>query len=124
MFARITKSGRNEYLQLVENRREGGKISQRVIATIGRMDKLEASKLFAGVGEYHLDRDNYNEAINFFREALTLNASNTVAQTGLSEALALKGNELLVKDSFPVARTFFEEALKYIRENEIRMIDF
>ena len=42
MFARIKKSGRNEYLQLVENRREGKKISQRVIATIGRMDELRA----------------------------------------------------------------------------------
>ena len=40
MFARIKKSGRNEYLQLVENRREGKKISQRVVATIGRMDEL------------------------------------------------------------------------------------
>lgn len=43
MFARIKKSGRNEYLQLVENRRDGEKISQRVVATIGRMDKLRAS---------------------------------------------------------------------------------
>ena len=42
MFARIKKSGRNEYLQLVENRREGKKISQRVVATIGRMDELRA----------------------------------------------------------------------------------
>ena len=42
MFARIIKSGRNEYLQLVENRREGKKISQRVIATIGRMEELQA----------------------------------------------------------------------------------
>jgi transposase len=42
MFARIKKSGRNEYLQLVENRRQGGKISQRVVATIGRMDELRA----------------------------------------------------------------------------------
>jgi transposase len=42
MFARIKKSGRNEYLQLVENRRKGGKISQRVVATIGRMDELRA----------------------------------------------------------------------------------
>ncbi|MEK7374842.1 MAG: IS1634 family transposase [Thermodesulfobacteriota bacterium] len=40
MFARIKKSGRNEYLQLVENRREGKKISQRVVATLGRMDEL------------------------------------------------------------------------------------
>jgi hypothetical protein len=42
MFARIKKSGRNEYLQLVKNRREGKKISQRVIATIGRMEELQA----------------------------------------------------------------------------------
>ena len=82
-----------------------------------RMAPGDASKLFAGVGEYYLDRDNYNEAINFFRESLTLNSSNTIAQTGLSEALGLKGNELLVKDSFPVARTFFEEALKYNAKN-------
>jgi tetratricopeptide (TPR) repeat protein len=84
---------------------------------IQRMEKSEASKLFAGVGEYYMDRDNYNQAIDLFRESLDLNADNTVAQTGLSEALALKGNELLVKDSFPVARTFFEEALKYNPKN-------
>lgn len=41
MFARIKKSGRNEYLQLVENHRECNKISQRVVATIGRMDILQ-----------------------------------------------------------------------------------
>ncbi|MEQ1763336.1 MAG: tetratricopeptide repeat protein [Pyrinomonadaceae bacterium] len=81
------------------------------------MEKTVASRLFSGVGEYYLDRDNYNEAINFFRESLTLDAKNTISQTGLSEALALKGNELLVKDSFPVARTFFEEALKYNPKN-------
>lgn len=42
MFARIKKSGKYQYLQIVENRREGAKIIQRVIATIGRMDKLQA----------------------------------------------------------------------------------
>jgi len=42
MFARIKKSGKYRYLQIVENRREGEKIIQRVIATIGRMDKLQA----------------------------------------------------------------------------------
>jgi len=40
MFARIKKSGKYEYLQIVENRREAGKVSQRVIATLGRMDQL------------------------------------------------------------------------------------
>ena len=42
MFARVKKSGRYEYLQIVENRRDGLKTRQRVIATIGRMDQLQA----------------------------------------------------------------------------------
>lgn len=40
MFARIKKSGKYQYLQIVENRKIGGKVVQRVIATIGRMDQL------------------------------------------------------------------------------------
>ena len=42
MFARVKKSGRHEYLQIVENRRVGKKTVQRVISTIGRMDQLHA----------------------------------------------------------------------------------
>jgi len=42
MFARIKKSGRYEYLQIVENRRVGKKTVQRVISTLGRMDQLHA----------------------------------------------------------------------------------
>ena len=42
MFARIKKSGRYEYLQIVENRRDGAKTIQRVICTIGRLDQLHA----------------------------------------------------------------------------------
>ena len=41
MFARIKKSGKYQYLQIVENRKVKGKVKQRVIATIGRMDKLQ-----------------------------------------------------------------------------------
>jgi transposase len=42
MFARVKKSGNHQYLQIVENRKEKGKVKQRVIATVGRMDKLQA----------------------------------------------------------------------------------
>ena len=42
MFARVKKSGRHQYLQIVENRRVGEKTVQRVIATIGRIDQLHA----------------------------------------------------------------------------------
>ena len=41
MFARIKKSGKYEYLQIVENRRDQGKPRQHVIATVGRMDRLQ-----------------------------------------------------------------------------------
>jgi len=41
MFARVKKSGKYQYLQVVENRKEKGKVKQRVIATIGRMDRLQ-----------------------------------------------------------------------------------
>jgi len=42
MFAHIKKSGKNKYLQIVENRKVQDKRNQRVIATIGRMDQLQA----------------------------------------------------------------------------------
>jgi transposase len=42
MFARLKKSGRYEYLQIVENRRDGGKTAQRVLCTVGRLDQLHA----------------------------------------------------------------------------------
>jgi transposase len=42
MFARIKKSGKYEYLQIVESRREGAKVNQQVIATLGRLDQMHA----------------------------------------------------------------------------------
>jgi transposase len=41
MFARVKKSGKYQYLQIVENNKIKGKVKQRVIATIGRMDHLQ-----------------------------------------------------------------------------------
>lgn len=42
MFARVKKSGQYQYLQIVENRKVSGRVSQRVIGTVGRLDQLEA----------------------------------------------------------------------------------
>jgi transposase len=42
VFARIKKSGKYQYLQIVENHKENGKVKQRVITTIGRMDELHS----------------------------------------------------------------------------------
>jgi len=43
LFFRIKPSGPYRYLQLVENRREGYRTVQRVLFTLGRLDKLTAS---------------------------------------------------------------------------------
>jgi len=42
MFVRAKQVGNYTYLQLVENYRDGGKVRQRVVATLGRLDRLQA----------------------------------------------------------------------------------
>lgn len=43
MFFRTKRSGPREYLQVVRNRREKGKVKQAVVGTIGRIDLLKES---------------------------------------------------------------------------------
>ena len=52
MFARTKKSGRYQYLQIVENRREGSRVVQRVVATLGRLDRLRAKGGCGSLGRY------------------------------------------------------------------------
>ena len=40
MFVRVKGKEPNRYLQIVENRREGKRTLQRVVATLGRVDEL------------------------------------------------------------------------------------
>ena len=42
MFARVKKSGQYQYLQIVKNNKQNGKVRQQVIATVGRLDELQA----------------------------------------------------------------------------------
>ena len=43
MFVRRKKSGAYQYLQIVHNERIDGRVKQRVIATLGRLDVLQKS---------------------------------------------------------------------------------
>ena len=49
MFVRSKKSGTYEYLQIVENQRLDGQVRQRVIATLGRLDILQATGQIDGL---------------------------------------------------------------------------
>ena len=43
MFVRVKKVGTYRYLQIAQNRREGKRVKQSIIATLGRLDNLAAS---------------------------------------------------------------------------------
>ena len=43
MFVRVKKVGPYQYLQIAQNRREGKRVKQSIIATLGRLDKLTTS---------------------------------------------------------------------------------
>ena len=43
MFVRVKKVGPYQYLQIAQNRREGKRVKQSIIATLGQLDKLTAS---------------------------------------------------------------------------------
>lgn len=77
----------------------------------------QASKLFSGVGEYYVDKGDYDLSFDFFRDAIRLDDKNDAAKLGFSEALALKGNDLLVKDQGGQAKGLFQEAIKYNPKN-------
>ncbi|HPI33404.1 MAG TPA: IS1634 family transposase [candidate division Zixibacteria bacterium] len=49
MFVRVKPSGPRQYLQIVENFRENGRVRQRVIATLGRVDLLAGSGAVDGL---------------------------------------------------------------------------
>src|SRR5580692_1336242 len=49
MFFRLKRSGKRGYVQIVENRREGAAVRQRVIANLGRADELAASGALASL---------------------------------------------------------------------------
>ena len=49
MFFRLKTSGQRGYVQIVENRREGAAVRQRVIANLGRADELVASGALASL---------------------------------------------------------------------------
>jgi hypothetical protein len=49
MFFRVKQSGPRQYLQIVENSRHQGRVRQRVLTTLGRLDELRQTGRFDGL---------------------------------------------------------------------------
>ena len=58
MFVRAKKSGNYKYLQIVHTYREGKKVKQRVVSTLGRLDKLQ-KKMISKVLKVSFENDEY-----------------------------------------------------------------
>ncbi|CAN5208417.1 hypothetical protein BH20ACI2_BH20ACI2_24370 [soil metagenome] len=104
-----------ETLAKTDTRRTKARIldPKKLPSNVRTLPAEQGARLFAGVGEYFLAQDQFEEAAQFFRDALSLVATNKEANEGLSEALAMKGNQLLVADKHEFAKTVFLEAIKY-----------
>src|SRR5215203_1752394 len=77
-----------------------------------RKSPQEAAVVFAGVGEYYINRDNLDESVRWFRQAVELDPKNVNAKNGLSDALTLKGNQVLTLEDYDIAKLLYDEALQ------------
>lgn len=68
MFVRVKPSGRYKYLQVVENSREGKKVKQHVLCTLGRLDKLTASGQIDGLAQSMLRFCQKLDVINLYNQ--------------------------------------------------------
>ena len=61
MFVRVKKRGERTYLMIVENQRVDGRVKQKVLHNLGRLDVLQASGrldgLFHSLGRFSNDFD-------------------------------------------------------------------
>ena len=68
MFVRVKPSGRYKYLQIVENSREGKKVKQHVLCTLGRLDRLTESGKLDSFTESLLRFSKKLKVINMYKK--------------------------------------------------------
>lgn len=110
---------RNQYDKLAQTsaRRTKADVVDPANLAVRALLPAQGAIKFAGVGEYYLEKGDLEQAMSAFRESLRLDETNEAAKSGFSEALAAKGNELLLKDQAATAKAMFLEALKYDAKN-------
>jgi len=120
MFVRVKKSGPRQYLQVVESRWQDGASRQRVIATLGRLDRLrargEVDGLMRGLSRF-ADKVQLVEDLAAGRlEAVSVRRIGPAAvferlwrETGIADVL--RGLLRLRRFEFPVERAIFLSAL-------------
>lgn len=120
MFARIKRTGSYKYLQIVRNRREGKRVVQEIMTTLGRIDKLQAggdvdalmksfSRFAVKVKIVEKGRAGALEAGNVMKIGPELAFGRLWDETGADRVIS--GVALGRKFSFPVERAIFATVL-------------
>ena len=106
-------------LAKVTKRREKVKIvaPENLPTDLSRIPPQEAAVLLTGLGQYRYNRDEIDESIAAYRNAIRLDAKNLNAKLGLSDALTSKAAELLEADKLLEAEELFNEAIALNNQN-------
>lgn len=123
MFARIKRTGGYEYVQIVENHRQDGRVRQTVLATLGRRDQLQADgsleSLMASLARFAQravliteDLPEGRLGIDTWKIGGPLVFQRLWEETGCQEVI----NDLLAKRNFefPLERVLFATVLQRI----------
>ena len=90
MFVRVKRSGNYKYLQIVQTYREGKKVKQRVVSTLGRLDQLREKR----------DIETITQSLSKFSENVLL------VLTGKSD---IKSDSLIIGPVLIFKRLFQED---------------
>ena len=129
MFFRTKKSDNYCYLQLVENKREGKKVKQRVITTLGRLDLLlEKGNIKSLINSLNKFDDKLDVAIRYKKGKIkairkeiigpNLLSSKLWEKTGLKQEI-----KNIVKDKrieFDFEKICFTETI-HLKENGVKL---
>ncbi|MCC6451287.1 MAG: hypothetical protein IT171_00250, partial [Acidobacteria bacterium] len=79
---RVRKQYEKQSAEVAVKERTAAVAPDKAQASIRTMKRQEASKVMAGSGEYYLQQNDLDNAVDSFREAVTLDAANTKAKLG------------------------------------------
>lgn len=73
--------------------------------------------IFIGVAQYYLNQNNLDEAVNYYKEAVSLDENNEDATLGYSDVLVQVGDKYVDEEDYRKAKKEYLEAVKVNPEN-------
>jgi tetratricopeptide (TPR) repeat protein len=73
--------------------------------------------IFVGVAQYYLNQNNLDEAVNYYKEAVSLDEKNEDAKLGYSDVLVQVGDKYIDDEDYRKAKKEYLEAIQVNPEN-------